>query len=165
MATPPPWVTGSYLIDGLLAADWEVAYSAAAQLVLPVLCVTILAIAPIIKQTRAIAIEVLNSDYVRFARASGLGPADMRRMVLRNSLAPVITFVGTEITSLVGTTALVEYVFAWGGLGHYGLNALISADFAVVQGYVLFLSLFSVLVFMAVDVAVLVIEPRAALGR
>jgi peptide/nickel transport system permease protein len=163
MATPPPRVTGSYLIDGLIAGDMEAAYSAAAQLVLPVLCVAIISAAPIIKQTRAIALEVTASDYVRYARAAGLKRDEVRCLVLRNSRTPVMTFVGTEITGLVGTTSLIEYVFAWGGLGQYGLNAIIAGDFTVVQAYVLFLALFSVIVFIVIDVAVLVLDPRAAL--
>jgi len=161
MATPPPFITGSYLIDGLLTANWEAAHSAAAQLVLPVLSVAIVSAAPVIKQTRAAALEVLGSDYVRYARASGLPEAEVRRLVLRNSLVPVITFVGTEITGLVGTTSLIEYVFAWGGLGQYGLSAIIAGDFAAVQGYVLILALFSVMVFLVVDILVMIIEPRA----
>jgi ABC-type dipeptide/oligopeptide/nickel transport system permease component len=152
MVTPPPTVVGSYLIDSLLAGDGEAAYSAAAQLVLPVLCVAIVAAAPI---------EVLGSDYVRYAWASGLPPRDVRRIVLRNSLTPLITFTGTEITGLIGTTSLIEYVFAWGGVGQYGLNAIIAGDFAVIQGYVMLLALFSCLVFLVVDVAVAIIEPRA----
>jgi len=163
MLSPPPRVTGSYLIDGLIAADWEVVHSAAAQLVLPVLCVAIISAAPIIKQTRAIALEVSASDYVRYARAAGLPRRQVSRMVLRNSRTPIITYVGTELTGLVGTTSLIEYVFAWGGLGQYGLNAIIAGDFVAIQAYVLFLALFSVLVFVVVDVAVMILEPRAAL--
>lgn len=158
---PPARVTGSYLIDGLIAADWEVASSAFGQLVLPVLCVAIISAAPIIKQTRAIALEVLASDYIRYARAQGLPKREVRAMALRNSMTPIVTFIGTEITGLVGTTSLIEYVFAWGGLGQYGLSAIIAGDFAAVQGYVLILALFSVLVFLVVDVFVTLTEPRA----
>lgn len=162
MLTPPPTVTGSYLIDALLAADLAAARSAFAQLVLPVACIAIISAAPTIKQTRAIALEVLASEYVRYARALGLGRDAIRRIVLRNAATPVVTFIGTELAGLVGTTALIEYVFAWGGVGQYGLNAIIQGDFAVVQGYVLLLALFSVAVFLAVDVVVILIEPRAA---
>ena len=81
--------------------------------------------------------------------------------MLRNAFTPVVTFVGTEITGLVGTTALVEYVFAWGGVGQYGLKAMIAGDFAVVQGYVLLLAVFSVVVFLAIDLVVMLRDPRA----
>ncbi len=161
MLDPPPRVTGSHLIDGLLGGDREVVGSAFAQLVLPVLCVAIISAAPIVKQTRAIALEVLATDYIRHARAQGLPPRQIRAMALRNSATPIVTFIGTEITGLVGTTSLIEYVFAWGGLGQYGLSAIIAGDFAAVQGYVLILALFSVLVFLAVDVFVMATDPRA----
>ncbi|WP_237213517.1 ABC transporter permease [Falsiroseomonas oryziterrae] len=161
MVDPPPRITGSYLWDAMLGGQWEAARSAAAQLVLPVLCIAIISAAPIVKQTRAIALEVLASDYIRYARAQGLPAGEVRRMVLRNSMVPVVTFVGTELAGLVGTTALIEYVFAWGGIGQFGLNAIIQGDFAVVQGYVLLLALFSVLVFLVVDVLVMLLEPRA----
>ncbi|WP_431281394.1 ABC transporter permease [Humitalea sp. 24SJ18S-53] len=161
MLDPPPRVTGSYLIDGFLGRDWEVVGSAFGQLILPVLCVAIISAAPIVKQTRAIALEVLATDYIRHARAQGLPARQIRAMALRNSATPIVTFIGTEITGLVGTTSLIEYVFAWGGLGQYGLSAIIAGDFAAVQGYVLMLALFSVLVFLAVDVFVMATEPRA----
>jgi peptide/nickel transport system permease protein len=162
MVDPPERITGSYMWDSLLQGRMEAARSAAAQLVLPVLCIAIISAAPIIKQTRAIALEVLSSDFVRYARAQGLPAEDMRRMVLRNSMVPVVTFVGTELAGLIGTTALIEYVFAWGGVGQFGLTAIIQGDFAVVQGYVLMLAVFSVLVFLVVDLAVMLLEPRAA---
>ncbi|NBB83056.1 MAG: ABC transporter permease subunit [Alphaproteobacteria bacterium] len=159
---PPEPITGSYLIDGLLQAEWEAARSAASHLILPVICVAIVAAAPIIKHTRAIALEVVASDTVRYARASGLPEAIVRKIVLRNSTVPVMTFVGTELTGLVGTVSLIEYVFAWGGLGQYGLNAIVAGDFAAVQGYVLVLALFSVVVFLIIDLLVVILEPRAS---
>lgn len=161
MIPPPDFVTGSYLIDGLLQANWRAARSAAAHLVLPVICMAIISAAPIIKHTRAIALEVMSSDAVRYARACGLPRPMVRRIVMRNSATPVITFVGTEITGLVGTLSLIEYVFAWGGVGQYGLNAIVRGDFTAVQGYVLALAFFSVIVFLVVDVVVHLIEPRA----
>lgn len=163
MVSPPDYVTGSYLVDGLLAADWRVFQSAAAHLVLPVVCLAIVSAAPIIKQTRAIALEVLASDTVRYARACGLPDRTVRRIVLKNSATPVLTFVGTEVTGLVGTMSLIEYVFAWGGLGQYGLNAIVRGDFTAVQGYVLVLALFSVIVFLVIDIVVNLIEPRSEL--
>jgi ABC-type dipeptide/oligopeptide/nickel transport system permease component len=157
----PPRVTGSYLLDAMLAGQWEVASSALSQLMLPTLCVAIISAGPIVKQTRAVALEVMASDYIRYARAMGLTPGRQRLMVLRNAAVPIITFVGSELVGLVGTTSLIEYVFAWGGVGQLGLNAIIRGDFAVVQAYVLALGLFSVLVFLIVDILVLALEPRS----
>jgi peptide/nickel transport system permease protein len=88
----------------------------------------------------------------------------VRKLVLRNSAVPILTYIGTEVTGLVGTMSLIEYVFAWGGLGQYGLNAIISGDFTAVQGYVLVLAVFSVLVFIVIDFVVYLIEPRSELS-
>ena len=164
LVTPPDMITGSYLIDGVLTAQWDAAWSAASQLILPVICLAIVSAAPIIKQTRAIAIEVLSSDTVRYAHACGLPERNVRKLVLRNSAVPILTYIGTEVTGLVGTMSLIEYVFAWGGLGQYGLNAIISGDFTAVQGYVLVLAVFSVLVFIVIDFVVYLIEPRSELS-
>ena len=157
----PPLVTGSLILDSLLAGNWAALRSAASQFVLPVACFTLVAAAPTIKQTRAIAIEIFGSDYIRFARACGYSRSTIRRMALRNALAPILTFLGTEITSLLAAASLIEFIFSWGGLGQAGLDAILQGDFAFVQGYVLSLALFSVVVFLFVDLAVLILEPRS----
>ena len=76
---------------------------------------------------------------------------------------PVITFIGTELTGLLAAVSLIELIFAWGGLGQWGLNAILNGDFAAVQGYVLVLAVFSVAVFLVIDLLVLILEPRATL--
>jgi ABC-type dipeptide/oligopeptide/nickel transport system permease component len=161
MLSPPPRITGSYALDALIAGDGEVLHSAVSQLVLPVVCVALIAAAPIIKQVRAIVVDVMGADHVHYARAQGLPPALVRSIALRSAAAPVTTFIGAELAGLVGTTSLIEYVFAWGGVGQYGLQAIIQGDFAAVQGYVLLLAVFSVGVFLVVDLAVMAMEPRA----
>lgn len=161
LVTPPPTVTNSYFIDGLIALRWDVVHSAFSQLVLPVLAMAIISAAPIIKQTRAIALDIQSSEFVRTAQAAGLRERTLRRIIAHNSATPVVTFLGTELTALIGTASVIEYIFAWGGLGQYGLQAIIQADFMVVQGYVLTLALFSVVVFLVIDLLVHLIEPRA----
>ena len=163
MLTPPPRITGSYLIDALLAGDVEAARSAFDQLVLPVICVAVATAAPVVSQVRAIVLDQLGADHISYARAQGLPRAWVAGIALRGAATPVVTFIGAELAGLVGTTSLIEYVFAWGGVGQFGLEAIIKGDFAVVQGYVLLLALFSVAVFLLVDLLVLLLEPRAAL--
>ncbi len=157
---PPATVTGSYFIDSLLAGDMQAAGSAAGHLVLPVLVFSLIIAAPTIKQTRAIALEVLGSDYIRLARLYGYGKGTIRRIALRNSFVPIITYIGAELATLLAAVALVELVFSWGGLGQWGLNAILFGDFAAVQGYVLVLALFASAVYLIVDLIVLIAEPR-----
>lgn len=156
----PDRITGSYLIDAILRGQWEVAYSALSHLILPVMTVAVVACAPIMKHSRAIASEIVDSEFIRFARSSGLGERRIRRMVLRNSMVPVLTFVGTEIVGLLGTTSLIELIFSWGGIGQWGLQSILNGDFAAIQGYVLFAALLSVVVFIIIDATNYLLEPR-----
>ena len=156
----PDRITGSYLIDAALRGEWEAARSALSHLILPVLTIAVVACAPIMKHSRAIASEIVDSEFVRFARSCGLGERRIRRMVLRNSLVPVLTFVGTEIVGLLGTSSLIELIFSWGGIGQWGLQSILNGDFAAIQGYVLFAALLSVVVFIIIDAANYLLEPR-----
>jgi ABC-type dipeptide/oligopeptide/nickel transport system permease component len=159
----PPRVTGSYLLDALIAGDREAAHSAAARLVLPVLCVATVYAAPLIKQARAIALDVLASDHLRYAEAVGLPDRMIRRIVRRNSAVPLITFMATELTAVFGTAAVLELIFSWGGMSQFALVATLQGDFAVVQGYVIAMALIATLIFLLSDLAVLWLEPRARL--
>ncbi len=159
LVAPDP-ITGFPTLDALLAGDWKAAASSIGHLALPVLCLTLAAGGPVIKQARAIAIEILGMDHILYARAAGFSTRRIQRMVLRGALVPLVTFAGVELVSLFATGSLVEYVFARGGLGHWGLNAIMQSDFAAVQGYVLALAVCSVVVFLVVDLCTLLLEPR-----
>ena len=157
---PPSRVTGSYLIDAMLAGDATAVASAAAQLALPVACFALVVAGPMVKQVRAVVADALKSDYVAYASACGLDRGRIRRIALRNSVVPIATFLGGELSHLFAASSLIELTFAWGGVGQYGLNAILQGDFAAVQGYVLLLALGSLLVFFVVDVLVWFLEPR-----
>lgn len=161
LLNPPPRITGSYLLDGLLARDLDVITSAAGRLALPCAAIAIVFAAPLAKQTRAIALDVLASDHIRYARACGLPPRLLRRIVWRNSAVPVVTYGATELTSLFGAAAVLELIFAWGGVSQFGLTAVLRGDFQVVQGYVLLMALIATAIFVITDVVVLWLEPRA----
>ena len=159
--SPPPTVTGFYLIDSLLAGDLEVFRAAAAQLVLPVATLAIFSLAPITRMTRASMLPVLASDFVRTARAGGL---PSRTVILtyafRNAMLPVITTLGMVFSFLLGANVLVEKVFAWPGIGSYAVEALITSDFAPVQGFVLTMAVLYVLLNLMIDLLYGVIDPR-----
>jgi len=104
---------------------------------------------------------VLASDYVRYARAAGLPEKTVRRMVWRNASVPVITYAATELTALFGAASVLELIFSWGGVSQFGLTSILKGDFAVVQGYVLIMSLIAMIIFAIADLIVLWIEPRA----
>jgi peptide/nickel transport system permease protein len=159
--SPPPQVTGFYLIDSLIARDVEVFRAALTQLVLPALTLAVFSLAPIARMTRASMLAVLSSDFVRTARASGLSPRTVIvTYAFRNAMLPVVTTLGMVFSFLLGANVLVEKVFAWPGIGSYAIEALIASDYAPVQGFVLTMAVLYVALNLMIDLLYGVIDPR-----
>jgi dipeptide transport system permease protein len=162
--SPPPQVTGFYLIDSLIARDGELFMASLKQLVLPALTLGIFSLAPIARMTRASMLAVLSSDFVRTARASGLSPFTVIvTYAFRNAMLPVITTLGMVFSFLLGANVLVEKVFAWPGIGSFAVEALIASDFAPVQGFVLTMAVMYVTLNLAIDILYVIIDPRLRL--
>jgi dipeptide transport system permease protein len=162
--SPPPQVTGFYLIDSLIARDGELFMASLKQLVLPALTLGIFSLAPIARMTRASMLAVLSSDFVRTARASGLSPFTVIvTYAFRNAMLPVITTLGMVFSFLLGANVLVEKVFAWPGIGSFAVEALIASDFAPVQGFVLTMAVMYVTLNLAIDILYGIIDPRLKL--
>ena len=160
-ATAPDPVTGFYLIDSLIAGDFETLRAAAAQLVLPAVTLAVFALAPITRMTRASMLAALASDFVRTARANGLsGYVVIVTYAFRNAMLPVVTTLGMVFSFLLGANVLVERVFAWPGIGSYAVDALIKSDYAPVQGFVLTMAILYVVLNLLIDVLYGVIDPR-----
>jgi len=162
--SPPPQVTGFYLIDSLIAGDLETFMAALKQLILPALTLGIFSLAPIARMTRASMLAVLASDFVRTARASGLSAYTVTiRYAFRNAMLPVVTTLGMVFSFLLGANVLVEKVFAWPGIGSYAVEALLTSDFAPVQGFVLTMAAMYVAINLMIDILYGVIDPRVRL--
>ncbi len=158
-------VTGFYVLDGLLTGEIDAALDALRHLVLPALALGTIPLAIIVRITRASVIEVLGDDFVRTARAKGLAPSTIRgRHVMRNALLPVITTIGLQTGLLLSGAVLTESVFAINGIGSYLFTAISQLDYAVLQGYILFIALTYALVNLVVDVLYGVIDPRVRLS-
>jgi peptide/nickel transport system permease protein len=157
----PDTVTGFYLIDSLIARDFDTFGAALAQLVLPTVTLAIFALAPITRMTRASMLAALASDFVRTAHANGLSAyAVIITYAFRNALLPVVTTLGMVFSFLLGANVLVEKVFAWPGIGSYAVEALIKSDFAPVQGFVLAMAILYVVLNLLIDILYGVIDPR-----
>ena len=162
--SPPAQITGLYLIDALLAGDLSLWWAAFKQLILPTLTMAIFVLAPIARMTRASMLQVLSSDFVRTARASGLSHTTVRvRYALRNALLPVVTTLGMVFGFMLGSSVIVEKVFGWPGVGSYAIDALTASDYAPVQGFVLAMGVLFVLLNLVVDVMYTLIDPRISL--
>ena len=161
MFSPPPLVTGLYLIDAALIGDRALWWASFKQLVLPVLTMAIFVLAPIARMTRASMLAVLSSDFVRTARASGLSASTVLvRYALRNALLPVVTTLGMVFGFMIGSSVVIEKVFGWPGVGSYAIDALTASDYAPVQGFVLSMGILFVLLNLLIDVLYVVIDPR-----
>jgi peptide/nickel transport system permease protein len=135
------------------------------HLTLPAIALALGLVALIVKITRAAAIDVLEQDYVAFARARGLSSGHIaRRYVLRNSLIPVVTAAGLIVVGLFGGAVLVEVIFGLPGLGTLLDDSVSNQDIPVVQALVLFTAVFVIGVNLALDVLYTVIDPRIRIG-
>jgi len=161
MFSPPPSVTGLYLVDAALARDGALWWAAFKQLILPVVTMALFVLAPIARMTRASMLSVLSADFIRTARASGLSASTVLvKYGLRNALLPVVTTLGMVFSFMLGSSVIVEKVFGWPGVGSYAIDALTASDYAPVQGFVLAMGILFVLLNLLVDVAYVLIDPR-----
>ena len=154
-------ITNFYVLDGLLTREWDASWDAIVHLILPAIALGSIPLAIIVRMTRASVVDVLNEDYVRTANAKGLSRGVItRRHVLRNALLPVITVIGLRTGALLAGAVLTESVFAINGIGSYLFAAISSLDFAVLQGFILFIAVIYAVVNLMVDLAYGVIDPR-----
>lgn len=160
----PDRITGLYTIDTLLQGQFDTFWMAVKALVLPVVTLAVVAMAPIARMTRAMMIEALDSDYIRTSRSMGL-PA--RVIILhhafKNAFIPVLTLIAAVFGFALGGEVLVEYIFSWPGLGLYSYNAILGADFPAVQGFIILVTSFYVLIYLAVDLITALLDPRVEL--
>ena len=160
--TPPPTTTGFYTIDSLLAGQVDTFWSAVSHLILPVAVLGLIVAPMLAKVTTTVMNEVLRSDYVRYGEAVGLRRTTMIRYSLRNSLPPILTVIGILFVYLLSGAVLVEKVFSWGGVGQYAVQAVVNSDYAAIQGFVLFTAVFTMLVYLVIDILYIAVDPRIA---
>jgi ABC-type dipeptide/oligopeptide/nickel transport system permease component len=138
-------------------------YGGVQYLILPALALGMRSVAFLARMTRASMQEVLQSDFVRTARAKGVNE---RTVVLghafRNALIPIITVLGLDFGSYLTGSILTETIFSWPGVGRYVLNAIDKRDLPAIQGAILFLSFVFVLVNLLTDLLYAKADPRVA---
>lgn len=167
VGTPPPErVTGFYTIDAALRGQFDVMIEAFRYLALPVATLAFILAAPILKMVRASMIHTLDSDHVRTARAVGVP----RRQILfrdafRNALLPVVTAIGIVFGYMLGGNIIVEFLFAWPGVGRYAYNAIQVSDLEALQGFVILVGVLYVILNVAIDLLYAWIDPRIRLGK
>lgn len=135
------------------------------HLVLPAFTLGLVNLALYARLTRASMLDVLSQDYVRTARAKGLGDMRMiRRHALRNALLPVVTITGIDLGRMVGGAILTETVFAWPGVGTLTFTALQTRDYPLIVGVFVLVSAAVILASLLVDVTYSFLDPRIRYG-
>jgi peptide/nickel transport system permease protein len=136
-----------------------------AHLILPGITLGAYLMALVTRLVRSGLLDVLNEDYVRTARAKGLGAwAVTYGHALRNVLIPLITVIGLQLGSLLGGAVITETVFAWPGVGTVLFTAINARDYPLIQASVLLLSIFFVLINLGVDLLYAYVDPRIRHG-
>ncbi len=157
----PQPITGFLLLDGLLTRDWALFKNAFSHLVLPVTVLAFSFLAMICRLTRGGMLEVLQQDYVKFARSCGVRRRRVIwRYALRNAVRPVMTMLGLFLAQLMGGVVFIETVFAWPGIGRYAVQSLNIMEYAPIQGFIVFMGVIYVLANLAVDLLYAVLDPR-----
>jgi peptide/nickel transport system permease protein len=157
----PPRVTGFLLVDSLLAGNREVFVSAMQHIVLPALILGWFVMGIVSRTTRSALLEVLATEYVRTARAKGLGEVVVIGFhALRNAMIPIVTIIGLNFASLLSGAVLTETIFAWPGLGRYAVTASVRLDYPAILGVTMLTAMLYILVNLIVDVLYGVLDPR-----
>ena len=131
------------------------------DLILPAFCLALAPAAVLARLTRSSILEVIREDYVRTARAKGVGQRSVVTVhVLRNAMIPVVTVIGLQFAAMVGGTVFIENVFARPGIGRFAVSAIAARDYPQVQGVVLFVATIYVLLNLGVDLVYGWLDPR-----
>lgn len=160
LVTAPPRITGFYTIDSLLMGNREALISSASHLMLPVMSLAFVWSGLVIRMTRSAMDEILNSDFINHARALGLPRNIIWRYALRNAAPPILTMIAIVYGFLLGGTVLIEKVFSWNGVGQYAVQTIGRADYFAIQGFVLVAAVFTLMIYVVLDILYAIIDPR-----
>ncbi len=166
LTIPPSHITGFYTVDAPLTGNLEALADAARHLPLPVLTLVMVYGTVIYKMTRDAMAVALRSDYTAYAEGLGLSKVRVLWYAFRYAAPPVITMTGIISGYLLGAAVLVETVFNLNGVGQYAVQAIVTADYAAIEGFVLVAAVFTMLVYLVVDFVYLAADPRVRIyGR
>jgi len=154
-------ITGMAVVDGVLAGNGSATASALRHLILPAVALGVTSMATIARMARSTMLDVLTLDYVRTARAKGVGERQVvAHHALRNALLPVVTLIGLQLGLLLSGAVLTETIFALPGLGRLAITSVLARDYPVVQGVVIIAACIFVLANLLVDVLYAYLDPR-----
>lgn len=160
----PADVTGLPFVDALLSGDWPVIHSMAAHLVLPIVVMVVAQTAVLLKLLISGMEEAVDAAPTRFRIASGASRRVVLMSLFRRSLPPAVTMLGIIFGYLLGGAVIIESLFGFSGMGQYMVEAVNSKDLVVMQGFLLAVAVVSLVVFLLVDLANMLLDPRRKPG-
>lgn len=158
--TSPPFVTGVLPIDMLLAGRGDALGSVLSHMALPVGALAFGYLAFFARIARPALDQALNSDQVQFARTLGLGDLRVLQYAWLEARVPVVAYAGQLFAEMLGTTAILETIFAWNGLGQWAIQSILKLDIPSIQGFVLVAGTMTFIVFFAFDLVAKALDPR-----
>lgn len=155
------YVANHIIFNSFITAQWDVWKDAVRHMILPAVALSTIPLAIIARITRSSLLEAMNKDYIRTARAKGAKESRVvGRHALRNSMLPVVTIIGLQLGALLGGAILTETVFRLAGIGTALFDAITGRDYAVVQGFTVFIAAVYVIVNLLVDLSYGYLDPR-----
>ena len=137
----------------------------AAHMVMPVLVLAFSMAGSNIRYIRSAVLEILQQDYLRTARAKGIGRFRViNKHALRNALVPIVTVIGMEIPTLFGGAVIIEQVFSWPGLGLMTMSAISSRDYPVIMGVCLLSAVVVLVANLVTDILYALVDPTISLN-
>ncbi len=156
--------SNSAILNGLLTGNFALVGDALRHLILPALAVGTISLSVIARMTRSSLLDVLGQDFIRTARAKGLKYSTViSRHALRNALIPIVTIIGIQTGGLLSGAVLTETIFSLPGVGSRMVEAILSRDYPVVQGFAVVIALIFVFTNLIVDVSYAYLDPRIRL--
>ncbi len=157
--------TGLYFFNAIVNLDGKLFVDSLKHMILPAIALGTIPMAIIARMTRSSLLEVLNQDYIRTARAKGLGErATLMRHALRNAMLPVITIIGLSLGFLLSGAVLTETIFGFSGMGRALYDGITSRDYAVIQGFTLVVAVIFLFINLVVDILYGFLDPRIRLS-
>jgi peptide/nickel transport system permease protein len=157
----PPTITGMVTVDAAIHGDWDVLAAALKRLVLPSIVLGSFAMGILARMLRSSLLASLGDDYVRTARAKGLGERSVvAGHALRNALIPTVTVLGLTTAGLLAGAVLTETIFSWPGVGSFAVSAAAKLDYPALLGVTLVVAIIYVFVNLIVDIIYGLLDPR-----
>jgi ABC-type dipeptide/oligopeptide/nickel transport system permease component len=159
------FISNMYTLNSLLSGRLDLWWDSVKHLILPSIALGTIPMAIIARLTRSNLLDVMGNDYIRTARAKGMGERNILfRHAMRNALLPLVTVIGLQFGALLGGAVLTETVFGLPGIGSFLVQSIFARDYPVVQGFTIVIAFIFVIVNLLVDLSYAYLDPRIRLS-